>query len=398
MRYSIAAASLFSTSALAVLYPGQSNVNHTCQLSEHSRSMRSQLAIADTVYPQPTPTPYYPAPVPPTLTPSIRAAPKRTEDSSSPPSSGLHTLASSLKVNCCLPTIGRCTDCGRTSAMVGARLPARWTILIPFTGSYTQYCDLSRQYDRQPSPNTTNSLPNGTVVPAYKGPSIETFVQAFGKYDLLAWMNKYWINQGAPNHEFYEHEFSKHGTCFSTFDVPCYGPEYVEHEEVVQFFETAILYYRRLPTFGWLNAADITPSNTTTYSLGQFQNALTKGYGALPYIGCSGPRYNETAAGKGSLDNGRTQISETWYYFHVSVMKDGKSNKKCSGQLINHCRLSVSPREVLGFLPTPLALSPPAQRHPMPSATLSVPTALPGVFEVTAELDKSLETIDGRNV
>jgi hypothetical protein len=35
MRYSIAAASLFSTSALAVLYPGQSNVNHTCQLSEY---------------------------------------------------------------------------------------------------------------------------------------------------------------------------------------------------------------------------------------------------------------------------------------------------------------------------------------------------------------------------
>jgi hypothetical protein len=35
MRYSIAAASLFSTSALAVLYPGQSNVNHTCQLSKY---------------------------------------------------------------------------------------------------------------------------------------------------------------------------------------------------------------------------------------------------------------------------------------------------------------------------------------------------------------------------
>jgi ribonuclease T2 len=133
-------------------------------------------------------------------------------------------------------------------------------------------------------------------------------------------MKKYWINQGASNEDFWGHEFSKHGTCFSTFDVPCYGPEYVQHEEVVQFFETAILYYRRLPTFGWLNAAGITPSNTTTYSIGQFQNALTKGYGALPYIGCSGPRYNETAAGKGSTDNGRTQISETWYYFHVSVI------------------------------------------------------------------------------
>ena len=29
-------------------------------------------------------------------------------------------------------------------------------------GSFTQYCDLERQYDPFPSPNTTNGLPNGT--------------------------------------------------------------------------------------------------------------------------------------------------------------------------------------------------------------------------------------------
>lgn len=62
-------------------------------------------------------------------------------------------------------------------------------------GSYTQYCDLSRQLDRVPSPNTTNGLPNGTVVPPYNGTSISSFVEAFGRYDLLAWMNKYWISQ-----------------------------------------------------------------------------------------------------------------------------------------------------------------------------------------------------------
>ena len=167
-------------------------------------------------------------------------------------------------------------------------------------------------------------------MPPYKGAGIDTFLKAFGKYDLLAWMNKYWINQGQSNEIFWGHEFSKHGTCFSTFDLPCYGPDYQKNEEVVQFFETAILYYRRLPTYGWLNQAGIKPSNTTTYSIGQFQDALTKGYGALPYIGCSGPRYNETAAGKGSSDNGRTQISETWYYFHVSVID---IRRRCSGRL-----------------------------------------------------------------
>jgi len=91
----------------------------------------------------------------------------------------------------------------------------------------------------------------------------------------------------------------------------------VQHEEVVDFFETAILYYQRLPTYGWLSAAGIRPSNKTTTSLSAVQAALTKGYGALPYVGCSGPKYNTTAAGKGSLDAGYTQISEVWYNFHV---------------------------------------------------------------------------------
>jgi hypothetical protein len=32
-------------------------------------------------------------------------------------------------------------------------------------------------------------------VPPYTGPNVGTFVEALGKYDLLAYMNKYWINQ-----------------------------------------------------------------------------------------------------------------------------------------------------------------------------------------------------------
>jgi ribonuclease T2 len=78
-----------------------------------------------------------------------------------------------------------------------------------------------------------------------------------------------------------------------------------------------VAYYEILPTWGWLSAARIWPSNTTTYSLTDFQSALKKGFGAVPYIGCSGPRYNTTEAGKGSLDNGFTQLSEVWYYHHV---------------------------------------------------------------------------------
>ena len=139
-------------------------------------------------------------------------------------------------------------------------------------------------------------------------------------------MNKYWVNQGASNEAFWAHEFSKHATCYSTFDVPCYGLKYVEHQEVIEFYETAIMYYKRNPTYDWLAKAGITPSNTTKYTLSNMQDALTKEYGAVPYIGCSGPKYNATKAGAGSTDNGRTNIDEVWYYQHVyGRPQDGNS-------------------------------------------------------------------------
>lgn len=216
-----------------------------------------------------------------------------------------------------------------------------------------------------PSPNTTNGKPNGTVVPPYTGPNIGTFLQPFGKFDLLAYMNKsvffppipspsrpqslisnprYWISQGSPNADFWAHEFSKHATCFSTFDVPCYGPEYRQHEDVVDFFQTAVMYYINLPTYGWLSAKNIRPSNSTRYSLTDLQSALTQGFGAVPYIGCSGPKYNQTAAGNGTNDNGGTILSEVWYYYHVyGRVQRGQAlpvNASINGGSISSCAKS----------------------------------------------------------
>ena len=131
-------------------------------------------------------------------------------------------------------------------------------------------------------------------------------------------MNTYWIAWLQDNPGFWGHEFSKHATCYSTFNVPCYGPKYQEHEEVVDFFETTIKYYKRFPTFKWLKDECITPSNSTTYTYSKMRDALSKKHRAVPFLGCSGPRYNTTEAGKGSLDNGYTVLSEVWYYQHVS--------------------------------------------------------------------------------
>ena len=64
-------------------------------------------------------------------------------------------------------------------------------------------------------------------------------------------------------------------------------------------------------------AFGIRPANGTAYSLTDLQDALAAGFGAVPYIGCSGPRYNTTEAGRGSSDAGYTIVSEVWYYHHV---------------------------------------------------------------------------------
>lgn len=189
-------------------------------------------------------------------------------------------------------------------------------------GSYTQYCDLSRQYDPIPSPNTTTGLPNGTSVPAYTGPPISTFLTPFRKFSLLDYMSTFWLSQTGPNSDLWAHEFSKHATCFSTFDIPCYGPPSSSpqlHSDVVDFFETTIGYYKKFPTWDFLARHQILPSNQTGYSKEEIEDALAEETGAVPYVGCSGPRYNETDAGKreNSTDAGRTVLSEVWYYMHV---------------------------------------------------------------------------------
>ncbi|KAL4399091.1 RNA endonuclease [Malassezia pachydermatis] len=205
----------------------------------------------------------------------------------------------------------------------GQLLPQKhWTLhgLWPdfCNGSFTQYCDLNRQYDPSPSPNTTNGEPDGTPVPAWKGPGVDTFIEDWGRKDLLDFMNTFWVSQGSPNKDFWAHEFSKHGTCYSTFDIPCYGPKYRKNEDLIEFYETAIKFYRELPTYDWLAAEGITPSNKTAYSLSDITNALKKHYGATPHLGCSGPSYSETDAGKGSNDHGRTVLTEVWYFNHVT--------------------------------------------------------------------------------
>ncbi|KAH9049354.1 ribonuclease T2 [Lactarius hengduanensis] len=216
-----------------------------------------------------------------------------------------------IQNSCCSPTPGGLVlqtqfwDTYTGLEKRGQLLPKNsWTIhgLWPDNcdGSFESYCDLSRQYDPTPSPNV---LPDGTLVPAYNGSGVDTFILKFGRLDLLDYMEKYWVSQGSPNKAFWAHEFSKHATCTSTFDVACYGPGYLPHQDVVDFFDAVVRAFRQFPTYDILASAGIVPSNTTTYQLNDIQNTLKAQTGGIPFLGCG---------------NNGTVLQEVWYFNHIS--------------------------------------------------------------------------------
>ncbi|KAK2606073.1 hypothetical protein QQS21_003468 [Conoideocrella luteorostrata] len=306
--------------AAAGLYPGITPDNHTCAivfvLALTNVSLRSYQTVE------------------PVLSCSCKAKPEKVKDTCCTETFGGLLVATQL-----WSTFTGLESKGQIYAKDSWSIHGLWPDFC--NGSYTQYCDLSRQYDPKPSPNTTNSKPDGTPVPPYTGEPIDKWFEPYGKLDLLAYMKKYWVSQFDPNWVFWAHEYSKHATCFSTFQKECFvsshldkrssnppGPKAAEHDDLFEFFETVITWQRRLPTFKWLTDAGIRPSNKTTYTYADVQGALTKEFGLSAFVGCGGPKFNETEAGKGSADNGRTELNEIWYYYHVRGTPQRADGKK----------------------------------------------------------------------
>lgn len=215
-----------------------------------------------------------------------------------------------IKNTCCSPTPGGLvlqTQFWSTWTgleHLGQKLPeGSWTIhgLWPDNcdGSFEQYCDLSRQFDPAPAPPI---LPDGTVIPPHKGPGVDTFLKKFGRGKLQDYMSQFWINQGARNPDLWGHEFSKHATCTSTFDVACYGKSYRQHMEVIDYFDAVVRAFQLYPTFRLLAAGGVLPSNRTTYKLDHLESIIKSQTGAVPFFGCT--------------SNG-TVLNEVWYFNHV---------------------------------------------------------------------------------
>ncbi|TDL28264.1 ribonuclease T2 [Rickenella mellea] len=262
---------------------------------------------------------------------------------------------------CCSPTPGGLVlqtqfwDTYTGLEKQGQLLPKNsWTIhgLWPdfCDGSFTQYCDLSRQYDPSPSPNTTTGKPGGTPVPPYTGPGVDTFVLEFGRIDLLDFSDEQILDQPRFSQQrFLGTRVFKHATCTSTFDIACYA-NYRKHEDVVNFFDATIRAYKMFPTYELLATAGIIPSNKTTYTLSQLQNAVKTQTGAVPFFGCGGIGAGGSA--------GRNILNEVWHFNHVLGSEqyghfkpiDSTTPSTCSPTNISYFeRTTTSEREVRVF-------------------------------------------------
>jgi ribonuclease T2 len=112
-------------------------------------------------------------------------------------------------------------------------------------------------------------------------------------------MRTYWKDYQGNDGNFWEHEWSKHGTCISTLDMKCYT-NYVPQQEVVDFFDTTTEIFKDLPTYETLANANILPLTGKTYTATEIQAPLQAMHGASVILRCK---------------NGA--LNEVWYHFYV---------------------------------------------------------------------------------
>jgi ribonuclease T2 len=143
-------------------------------------------------------------------------------------------------------------------------------------GSYSQYCDASREYT------------NITAILQKAAPCTLTYMQT------------YWKDYLGNDESFWEHEFGKHATCISTLNPECYA-DYQPTQEVPDFFKRAVSLFQSLPSYDWLAAAGIVPSTDVTYTLAAIQTALTAHHGHNVIINC----------------NSNGELDELWYHYNV---------------------------------------------------------------------------------
>ncbi|KAH3672825.1 hypothetical protein WICMUC_004047 [Wickerhamomyces mucosus] len=146
-------------------------------------------------------------------------------------------------------------------------------------GTFDQFCDSSMKISSVKS--ILQNFPNGQ--------------------SLLDYMEIYWKDYKGLDENLWLHEFNKHATCYSTLKSKCYGDNYIDNQNVYDFFQISINLFEKVPTFNWLKSEGIIPSNFKTYTKLEILNALTKNFGYQPFISC----------------DSNNALNQVWYYHIV---------------------------------------------------------------------------------
>ncbi|KAH6903250.1 ribonuclease T2-like protein [Coprinopsis sp. MPI-PUGE-AT-0042] len=100
-------------------------------------------------------------------------------------------------------------------------------------------------------------------------------------------MQKYWLDIDGNPESFWQHEWTKHGTCMSTFRSNCLPPGSPRGADAVAYFQSTVRMFKTLPTYKWLAEQGITPSNSATYTRSQLFSALKAASGFTPALDCT---------------------------------------------------------------------------------------------------------------
>ncbi|TIB71744.1 hypothetical protein E3Q23_03668 [Wallemia mellicola] len=154
-------------------------------------------------------------------------------------------------------------------------------------GSYSQFCDKSMMLH-----------------------NISTSILAAGETELYNEMNEFWLDNRGHNDYFWQHEYNKHGTCYSTLKPSCRTDNGTSVNVLVDYFKKIVETYKGLPTYRFLEKEGIVPSSTRKYKFADIKRALKEEFGHEPTIHC---------------DGGGDKIHEVWYSYNlVGPLLSGK--------------------------------------------------------------------------
>eukprot|EP01117_Protostelium_nocturnum_P001760 TRINITY_DN1217_c0_g1_i1.p1 TRINITY_DN1217_c0_g1~~TRINITY_DN1217_c0_g1_i1.p1 ORF type:complete len:229 (+),score=64.99 TRINITY_DN1217_c0_g1_i1:29-715(+) len=153
--------------------------------------------------------------------------------------------------------------------MYVARWPgtvARGQSLPAFVNSFTLHGMWPQRYDGSwPSFCTKEPMDRKSLAPIYK--------QLYAD----------WYDYQGNGYSFWEHEWSKHGTC--AISDPIIGNE-------LKFFTTALKLHDQVDVPKVLSAQGIVPSNSKSYEFSKINSAVKSAYGVDAVFGCTSSNLN----------------------------------------------------------------------------------------------------------